>query len=126
MSDLLNFTKMDGLIPVITVDYSTNEVLMLAYMNKEAWEKTLKTGKACYYSRTRDALWLKGEKSGNFQLIKEIFVDCDEDTLLLKVEQIGDIACHTGYRSCFYRRYDNGKLITIDKKIREPEDIYGR
>jgi len=92
-----------GLIPVITQDYETKDVLMMAYMNKEAYEKTLKDGKACYYSRSRQSLWLKGETSGHFQDVKEIRYDCDADCLLLLVAQMG-AACHTGNRSCFYRK----------------------
>ncbi|HFB83974.1 MAG TPA: phosphoribosyl-AMP cyclohydrolase, partial [Thermodesulfatator sp.] len=97
-----DFNKMD-LIPVIAQDWETGEVLMLAYMNQEAWEKTLETGKVHYYSRSRQKLWLKGETSGHVQLVKEIRLDCDADTLLIKVEQIGGAACHKGYRSCFFR-----------------------
>ena len=88
----LNFEKMNGLIPVIAQDFESGEVLMLAFMNQEAWNKTLKTGRACYYSRSRNKLWLKGEQSGNVQNVKEIYVDCDEDTLILKVEQVGGAA----------------------------------
>ena len=88
----LNFEKLNGLIPAVVQDFESGEVLMLAFMNQEAWEKTLETGKACYYSRSRDKLWLKGEQSGNFQNVKEIYVDCDEDTILLKVEQVGKAA----------------------------------
>ena len=99
----IDFKKMNGLIPVIAQDYNTNDVLMLAYMNEEAWEKTLSTGFATYYSRSRQKLWVKGETSGHKQIIKEIRVDCDNDTILLKVKQVGDIACHTGSRSCFFQ-----------------------
>jgi phosphoribosyl-AMP cyclohydrolase len=93
-----------GLIPAIIQDKNTNEVLMLAYMNNESLQKTLQTGKTHFWSRSRQKLWLKGETSGHYQLVKEIWYDCDEDTLLVKIEQVGDIACHTGNRSCFYRR----------------------
>jgi phosphoribosyl-ATP pyrophosphohydrolase/phosphoribosyl-AMP cyclohydrolase len=103
-----------GLVPVIAQDYQTGEVLMMAYMNKNALEKTLSTGRAHYFSRSRNKLWLKGETSGNFQEVLAVYYDCDEDTLLLKVNQIG-VACHTGERSCFFRRLDKG-----DK---EPADI---
>lgn len=96
-----------GLIPAIVQDYATGEVLMMAYMNKEALGKTVSTGRAHYFSRSRNKLWLKGETSGNFQDVKAIYYDCDEDAVLLKVEQIG-AACHTGERSCFFRRVDNG------------------
>jgi phosphoribosyl-AMP cyclohydrolase len=118
----IDFDKQNGLIPVIVQDYKTGEILMLAYMNEEAWKKTQKTKKAHYYSRSRKKQWMKGEESGNIQEVKEIYVDCDEDTVLLKVNQMGDAACHTGYRSCFYRN-DIGKII--GKKIFNPEEKYG-
>ena len=94
-----------GLIPVIVQDHITDEVLMLAYMNEQSFELTLKTKKATYYSRSRKALWVKGETSGHFQYVKDIFYDCDCDTLLIKVEQVG-VACHTGNKTCFYRKVD--------------------
>ena len=119
----LDFEKMNGLIPAIVQDFESGEVLMLAFMNQEAWEKTLETGKACYYSRSRNKLWEKGEQSGNVQNVKEIYVDCDEDTVILKVEQVGGAACHTGYKSCFYRKL-NGGLKIIGEKIFDPEKVY--
>lgn len=119
----LNFEKMGGLVPAIVQDFESGEVLMLAFMNQEAWENTLKTGKACYYSRSRNKLWFKGEQSGNIQNVKEIYVDCDEDTVLLKVEQVGKAACHTGYKTCFFRKL-NGKLKIIGEKIFDPEKVY--
>lgn len=123
----LNFTKStDGLLPAIVQDYQTNEVLMLAYVNKMAWEKTLETGKAHYWSRSRNQLWLKGETSGHVQLIHQILVDCDDDTVIYKVEQLGGAACHTGHRSCFYRRLENGDLLTIDEKVFDPKVVYGQ
>ena len=97
----LNFKKQGGLIPAIVQDYNSGEVLMLAYINPDSWEETLKTGKATYWSRSRQELWVKGESSGNTQWVKEILIDCDEDTVIFKVEQIGGAACHEGYRSCF-------------------------
>lgn len=105
----INSIKFDekGLIPAIAQDYATGEVLMMAYMNREALEKTVFTGRAHYFSRSRNRLWLKGETSGNFQAVKAIYYDCDEDAVLLKVNQIG-VACHTGERSCFFRRIDKG------------------
>ncbi len=99
-----DFAKGDGLIPAIVQDAETKDVLMMAYMNRESWDATLKTGKATYWSRSRKKLWLKGESSGNVQIVKAVFIDCDEDTILLHVQQIGDAACHTGHRSCFYRK----------------------
>ena len=111
----LNFDKIGGgLLPAITQDYKTGEVLMVAFMNKEAWETTLSTGKATYWSRSRNELWTKGLTSGNIQLVKEILVDCDEDTVLLKVEQVGGAACHTNRRSCFYRKVEGDSLIEIE------------
>jgi len=98
-----DFKKMNGLVPAIVQDHNTGEVLMMAYMNQEAWEATLNTGKATYWSRSRQELWVKGLTSGHIQLVKGVFIDCDNDTILLKVEQVGGIACHTGERSCFYK-----------------------
>jgi phosphoribosyl-AMP cyclohydrolase len=98
----------DGLIPCITSDHLTNEVLMFAFMNAEALAHTLLTKKATYWSRSRHKLWIKGEESGNAQLVKELWVDCDQDVVLLKVENVGGAACHNGYKSCFYRRVAAG------------------
>jgi len=120
----LNFKKTGGLIPAIAQDYKTGDVLMLAYMNEESWRTTLSTGKATYYSRSRQKLWIKGETSGNNQIIKEIRVDCDKDTILLKVEQIGGAACHRGYRSCFYREIKDGSARIVEEKIFNPEEVY--
>ncbi|NOY70466.1 MAG: phosphoribosyl-AMP cyclohydrolase [Deltaproteobacteria bacterium] len=120
----LNFEKMGGLVPAVVQDFETGEVLMLAFMNKEAWDATQKTGKATYYSRTRNKLWVKGESSGHVQEVREIWVDCDDDTVVLKVKQIGGAACHTGYRSCFYRKVKNGRLETIGKKVFDPKEVY--
>jgi len=108
------------LIPAISQDAETGEVLMLAYMNKEALSKTIETGKAHYWSRSRKKLWLKGESSGHVQIVKEIRIDCDEDTVLLKVEQEGG-ACHMGYRSCFYRDIEGN---VVGDKVFEPDDVY--
>ncbi len=121
----LNFAKSaDGLIPAIVQDYKTNEVLMLAYINKLAWEETLKTGKAHYWSRSRQKLWLKGESSGHVQMIHEILVDCDDDTVVYKVEQIGGAACHTGYSTCFFRKVKGERLVVEGKKVFDPEKVY--
>jgi phosphoribosyl-AMP cyclohydrolase len=119
-----DFEKTGGLIPVIVQDNRTSEVLMLAYMNEEAWEKTLETGKATFWSRSRKVLWIKGETSGHVQLVHDICIDCDDDTILLKVEQLGGAACHTGYRSCFYRTLVDGKLVTIGERVFDPEAVY--
>jgi phosphoribosyl-AMP cyclohydrolase len=108
------------LMPVVAQDWATREVLMLAYMNDEALKRTRETGKAHYWSRSRNKLWLKGESSGNTQTVKEIRIDCDNDAILLLVEQRGG-ACHTGYRSCFYRRID-GEIV--GEKVFRPEDVY--
>ena len=122
----LAFEKMGGLIPAIAQDYTTGEVLMMAYMNAEAWEQTLATGQATYYSRSRQTLWVKGLTSGNIQKVKEIRVDCDRDTVLLKVEQMGGAACHTGYASCFYRQVEADRLITIGTPVFDPKEVYGK
>ena len=120
----LDFEKSGGLIPAIAQDEQTGEVLMLAYMNREAWEETLKTGKATYYSRSRNTLWVKGLTSGHVQHVKEIRVDCDSDTVLLKVEQAGGAACHKGYASCFFNRVENGTLTPVGKPVFDPEEVY--
>jgi phosphoribosyl-AMP cyclohydrolase len=123
-----DFDKGNGLVPVIVQDYKSKDVLMLAYMNKEAWEATLRTEKAHYYSRSRKKLWQKGEESGNIQQVKEIRIDCDRDTILLLVEQIGGAACHKGYKSCFYRRLEQKDGIIEEKicceKIFDPKEVY--
>ncbi len=119
-----DFKKGGGLIPAIVQDYRTKEVLMLAYMNDLSWQKTLETGKATYWSRSRNALWVKGETSGNVQLVKEILIDCDDDAVVLKVDQLGGAACHTGYRSCFFRRVSGDRTETVGEKIFNPEDVY--
>jgi len=119
-----NFAKGEGLVPVVVQDDETGEVLMLAYMNREAWQKTLETGKAHYWSRSRQSLWLKGETSGHVQLVREIRLDCDEDTILLKVEQLGGAACHTGHCSCFYRRWSDGDFQTVGECVFDPKEVY--
>ena len=119
-----NFAKGDDLVPVIVQDAETKEVLMMAYMNRQSWEATLQTGKATYWSRSRQKLWLKGETSGHFQLIKAIFIDCDDDTILLQVKQLGEAACHTGHKSCFYRKLDGGDFVIVGEKIFNPEEVY--
>ncbi len=122
--DILKFND-DGLIPVIAIDFYNNQVLMLAYANKEAIEKTIETGYAHYYSRSRKKLWKKGETSGNLQKIKQILFDCDEDTLIYKVEQTG-AACHTNHRSCFYREYYRGNVREIEPVIGDFKGIIYR
>jgi phosphoribosyl-AMP cyclohydrolase len=121
----LNFEKMGGLIPAIAQDHRTGEVLMLAFMNEAAWKATLETGRATYYSRSRSRLWVKGETSGNLQLVKEILIDCDHDTVVLKIEQIGGAACHTGHRSCFHQMVENGAVRTVGQPLFDPKEVYG-
>jgi phosphoribosyl-AMP cyclohydrolase len=117
----IDFDKAGGVVPVITQDHQSGRVLMLAYMNREALEETLKTGRACYYSRSRDRLWRKGEESGNYQVVRNVRVDCDKDTILLGVEQHGDgAACHEGYESCFYRSLEDGTWRAVDTRKIDP------
>jgi len=124
----MNFEKNNGLITAIAQDWQTGEILMVAYMNREAFEETVKTKRACYWSRSRQKLWRKGEESGNYQEVKEILIDCDNDAIVLKINQIGGAACHTGYNSCFYRKLDgNGDAIIFKKeKVFDPEKVYGK
>ncbi len=119
-----DFNKGGGILPAIVQDDETGEVLMLAYMNRDAWLKTLETGRATFWSRSRNALWLKGETSGHVQLVREVRLDCDDDTILLRVQQLGGAACHTGYHSCFYRRLVNGAVEITGVRIFDPEDVY--
>ena len=120
----LDFKKGNGLIPAIAQDDKTGEVQMLAYMNEQAFKETLKTGKATYYSRSRNALWKKGETSGHVQHVKEIRVDCDNDTVLLKVDQVGNAACHKGYKSCFFSKVEGNDLTIVESKIFDPKEVY--
>jgi phosphoribosyl-AMP cyclohydrolase len=119
-----DFSKGNGLIPVIVQSVRNEKVLMLAYMNELAWEKTVETGKAHYWSRSRQRLWIKGEESGHTQLVREILVDCDLDTVLIRVEQLGGAACHAGYESCFYRRYGKDGLQIVGEPIFDPKEVY--
>ncbi|MFH1146681.1 MAG: phosphoribosyl-AMP cyclohydrolase [Pseudomonadota bacterium] len=119
-----NFAKCGGLLPAIAQDYRTGEILMLAYMNEEAWDQTLASGKVHYFSRSRRELWLKGKTSGNVQIVKEIFLDCDDDTILIKIEQLGGAACHTGYRSCFFRKLEDNEWRTVGERIFDPREVY--
>ena len=120
----LDFKKGNGLIPAIAQDDKTGEVLMLAYMNEQAFNETLKTGNATYYSRSRNTLWKKGETSGHVQHVKEIRVDCDNDTVLLKVDQVGNAACHKGYKSCFFSKVEGNDLTIVESKIFDPKEVY--
>jgi phosphoribosyl-AMP cyclohydrolase len=119
-----NFDRAGGLVAAIAQDHESGDVLMLAYMNREAYEETLRTGRACYWSRSRGKLWRKGEESGHVQEVKEIYVDCDADTVLLKVHQIGGAACHEGYRSCFFRRVSDAGLEVVGEPVFDPKEVY--
>jgi len=121
---LIDFDKLGGLVPVIAQDDATGDVLMLAYMNREAFEETLRTGRVCYFSRSRNRLWRKGEESGHVQELKSIYFDCDADTILVKVHQIGGAACHEGYRSCFFRRIDGDQVTIIGERVFDPKQVY--
>ena len=122
----LDFIKTGGLVPAIVQDNKTGEILMLAYMNQAAFDATLSTGKATYYSRSRQTLWVKGETSGNVQLVREIRIDCDDDTVLIKVEQLGGAACHTGHRSCFHKKVENGVIRIVGEPVFDPREVYGK
>ena len=121
-----DFNKMNGLIPVIAQDAETGEVLMLAYMNEESYEQTLAIGEAVYFSRSRQKLWHKGESSGCIQKVKSLRIDCDNDTLVLLVEQIGGAACHTGRRSCFYRELKGEEVVECSPIVFDPAEVYGK
>jgi phosphoribosyl-AMP cyclohydrolase len=121
---LVDFEKSGGLVPAIAQDHQTGEVLMMAWMNREAFEETVRTRRAVYFSRSRGKLWRKGEESGHVQEVKEILLDCDNDTVLLKVHQIGGAACHDGYRTCFFRRLDDGNLTVIGDRVFDPKAVY--
>lgn len=123
ISDKVKFDE-KGLVPAITQDFKKGHVLMMAYMNREAFEKTLETGKVHYFSRSRNKLWLKGESSGHVQIVREIFLDCDGDTVLIKVDQ-EKAACHTGHYSCFYRKVDGDSLVENSEKIFDEGEVYG-
>jgi phosphoribosyl-AMP cyclohydrolase len=120
----LDFSKFDGLLPAIVQDYETSEVLMVAFMNEEAWKATIDTGKATYWSRSRNKLWVKGESSGHVQHVREIRIDCDNDTVLLKVDQVGGAACHLGYKSCFFRKIQDGEVVTEGEPLFNPDEVY--
>ena len=126
----LNKVKWDevGLVPVIAQEVGSNDVVMFAWMNREALSRTVETGEAVYWSRSRKKLWHKGEESGNVQKVKEIRLDCDEDVILLKIEQVEGIACHTGRHSCFFQKFegnvDEGEWVTVDPVLKDPESIY--
>ena len=114
----------DGLAPAIAQDAATGEILMVAWMNRESLEQTLKRGEAVYWSRSRKKLWHKGEESGHTQKVSEIRTDCDSDVLLLKIEQVGGIACHTGRRSCFFQKLEDGRWTAVEPVLKDPKEIY--
>jgi phosphoribosyl-AMP cyclohydrolase len=120
----IDFDKAGGLVPAIAQDADTGQVLMMAWMNREAYDETLRTGRAVYFSRSRNKLWRKGEESGNVQQVREVYVDCDADTILLKVHQIGGAACHEGYASCFFRKVEPDGLRVIGERLFDPKQVY--
>src|SRR5436189_5899819 len=124
MTPMLDFKKAGGLVPPIAQDADTGEVLMLAWMNREAYEETRRTGRACYFSRSRQKLWRKGEESGHVQEVRGIYLDCDEDTILLKVHQIGGAACHEGYASCFFRQVTPDGFEVVGERLFDPATVY--
>lgn len=121
-----DFSKSDGLLPAIAQDFETGDVLMLAYMNEESYAETLQSGRAVYFSRSRGKLWRKGEESGNVQQVQEIRFDCDADTILLKVKQIGGAACHEGFRSCFFRKVTSDGFEVVGERLFDPQEVYGK
>jgi len=114
----------EGLVPAIAQDADSGDILMVAWMNRDALKQTVELGEAVYWSRSRKKLWHKGEESGHTQKVKEIRLDCDEDVVLLKIDQVGGIACHTGRRSCFFQRLEKGKWVTVDPVLKDPHEIY--
>jgi len=121
---MLDFDKAGGLLPAIAQDADTGQVLMMAWMNREAFDETLRTKRACYFSRSRGRLWRKGEESGHVQEVREVYLDCDADTILLKVKQQGGAACHEGYASCFFRRVDGDNLQVVGERVFDPKQVY--
>jgi phosphoribosyl-AMP cyclohydrolase len=121
-----DFSKGAGLLPAIAQDAETGEVLMMAYMSPESYAETLATGRAVYYSRSRKTLWRKGEKSGHVQEVLAVYLDCDADTILLRVRQVGGAACHTGYKSCFYRQVTSEGLKEVGQRVFDPGEVYGK
>src|SRR5438445_4949966 len=126
MTDIVNFGKAGGLVPAVAQDADSGQVLMLAWMNREAFEETLRTRRAVYFSRSRNRLWRKGEESGHVQEVREVLVDCDADTVLLKVKQVGGAACHEGYASCCFRKVEGDGLAVVGEKVFDPKQVYKR
>jgi phosphoribosyl-AMP cyclohydrolase len=120
----LDFDKSGGLVPAVAQDADTGAVLMVAWMNREAFEETVRTGRAVYFSRSRNRLWRKGEESGHVQEVREALIDCDADTVLLKVHQVGGAACHEGYASCFFRRIEGDRLRVVGERLFDPKAVY--
>lgn len=125
MSEILEFDKLGGLITAVIQDANSHRVLMVGYMNREAFERTLATGHVTFFSRSRNKLWTKGETSGHYLILKSVLTDCDGDALLIEAEPIGPGVCHNGYYSCFYRRLENGNWIERDKPAYNPDAVYG-
>jgi phosphoribosyl-AMP cyclohydrolase len=126
LTEIPDFSRPDGLITAVAQDANTGEVLMVAHMNRAAFDETLSTGQAVYFSRSRRRLWRKGEESGNVQRVHSVYVDCDGDVVLLKVDQIGGGACHEGYRSCFFRQVTPGGLRIVAERVFDPNQVYGK
>ncbi len=124
LEGVIDFDKLGGVVPVIAQDHEDGAVLMLAYMNREALAETVRTGRVCYFSRSRNRLWRKGEESGNVQELRGLYVDCDADAILVKVRQIGGAACHDGYRSCFFRQVAGDELQVIAERVFDPQEVY--
>jgi phosphoribosyl-AMP cyclohydrolase len=122
---ILDFAKSDGLVTAVIQDFVTDRVLMVGFMNEESFLKTVQTGFATFYSRSRKKLWVKGETSGHYLVVKEISTDCDQDALLIKVQQLGPGVCHNGYQSCFYRRLEDGRWVEAEAKTYDPDATYG-
>jgi phosphoribosyl-AMP cyclohydrolase len=120
----IDFDKCGGLVPAIAQDAATGQVLMLAWMNREAYDETLRSGRAVYFSRSRHKLWRKGEESGHVQEVREVYLDCDADTILLKVHQVGGAACHEGYASCFFRKVEPDGIRVVGERIFDPKQVY--
>lgn len=124
LEGVIDFDKLGGIVPVIAQDHEDGAVLMMAYMNREALAETLRTGRVCYFSRSRNKLWRKGEESGNVQELRGLYVDCDADAILVKVHQVGGAACHEGYRSCFFRQVSGEDLQVIAERVFDPREVY--
>jgi len=124
LEGVIDFDKLGGMVPVIAQDHADGAVLMMAYMNREALAETLRTGRVCYFSRSRNKLWRKGEESGNVQELRGLYVDCDADAILVKVHQVGGAACHEGYRSCFFRQVAGEELQVIAERVFDPREVY--